>query len=77
MLIDERDAFLLVQHDAGTFQLIGLNNGKTIHEGSTTEISQSMDWFYSGYDVSYSHHPFTLLLNSKNTTLVPYVLEER
>lgn len=77
LLIDERDAVLLVQQDAGTFQLICLGNGKTIHEGSIAEISQSVDWLYSGYDVSYSYHPFTLLLNSNDTTLVPYVLEER
>jgi hypothetical protein len=82
LLIDERDAVLLVQHDAtyqltGDFQLIGLDNGKAIHAGSIAEISKSGDWLFSGYDVSYSHHPFTLLLNSNDTTLVPYVLEDR
>jgi hypothetical protein len=82
LLIDERDAVLLVQEDAtyqltGNFQVIGLGNGKTIHEGAITEISQSGGWLGSGNVLCHSDNPFTLLLNSNDTTLAPYVLVER
>jgi hypothetical protein len=82
LLIDERDAVLLLQEDAayqltGNFQLTALGSGSTIGEGAIAEISQSGDWLGSGNRRCYTEHPFTLLLNSSDTALVPYVLEER